>query len=104
MLDRRVQIGARTIMSKATLAIILMLVALLASVWSLLLGIIAPFGAVGSCAFVVVAMGGVASLAAGVLSARQPRQIVILGIACLLIAGHVFLWCWVGLIALRGGI
>lgn len=90
-------------MSKSTVAIILMLVALLGSAWTLLVGILAPFGSVGFGAFVIFATGGIASLAAAIISARQPRQVVILGVMCLLILGHLVLWCWIALIAFNGG-
>jgi hypothetical protein len=89
-------------MSKATVATILMLVALLASGWALLVGILAPFGAVGLGAFVVFVAGGIASLGAAIVAARQPRQVVILGIASLLSLGHIFLWSWIALISSGG--
>ena len=90
-------------MSKARVATILMLIALLASSWAVLVGIVAPFG-VGFGEFVLFATGGVASLGAAIVASRQPRQVVIFGITCLLSLGHVFLWSWVALISFAGGI
>ena len=91
-------------MSKATVATILMLVALLASGWAVLVGIVAPFGAVGLGEFVFFATGGIASLGATIVAARQPRQVVILAITCLLSLGHIFLWSWIALISFAGGV
>ena len=90
-------------MSKSAVAIILMVVALLASSWALLVGILAPYGAMGFGGFMIFATGGIASLAAAIVALRQPRQVIVLGITCLLILGHTFFWCWVALIAFSGG-
>ena len=89
-------------MSKTTVAAILMLVALLASGWALVVGILAPFGAAGLGAFIVFMTGGIASLAAAIVAACQPRQVVILGITLLLSLGHVFFWSWIALISFVG--
>jgi hypothetical protein len=90
-------------MSKAKVATILLLVALLASGWTVLVGIVAPFG-VGLGEFVLFATGGIASLGAAIVAGRQPRQVVILAITCLLSLGHIFLWSWIALIAFAGGV
>jgi hypothetical protein len=91
-------------MSKIAFARILTLVALLTSGWMLLAGIIAPFGAVGVGAFVLLVTAGIASFAAVIIAARQPRQVVILGITCLLSLGHILLWLWIALISFSGGV
>jgi len=89
-------------MSKATIATILMLAGLLASGSAVLVGFLAPFGAVGSGAFVVFVAGAIASLGAVIVAARRPRQVVILGIASVLGLAHIFLWLWIALISFAG--
>ena len=91
-----------TIMSKATISTVLVLVALCASGWAVLLGTVAPYGDNGAGAFAVFAAAGIASLAAATIAFRQPCQFVVMSIASVLAVGHIFLWCWIALIAFKG--
>jgi hypothetical protein len=86
-------------MSKNTVAAILMVVALVASGFAFVVGILAPFGAIGLGAFIVFVTGGIASLAAAIVAACRPRQVVILAITFLLSLGHIFLWFWIAVIS-----
>ena len=91
-------------MTKAALARILTVVALLTSGWALLGGSIAPFGADGLGAFVLLVAAGIASFAALIIAACQPRQVVTVGIAGLLSLGHIALWLWIAVISFSGGV
>lgn len=91
-------------MRKAAFARILMAVALLTSGWSLMIGTIAPFGAVGFGSLVVLVTAGVTSFAAVIVAVRHPRQFVVLGISGLLSLGHIVIWSWIALISFAGGI
>ena len=89
-------------MSKRKFAPLLLVIALLATAWPLVIGRLAPFGS-GMPIFVVSLLGGITSFVALVFAWRQPRQLGLVAAASVVAVGNLIMWSWVALLAIAGG-